>query len=411
MELLFARQPIFDRNRKVVAYELLYRSDELNEFDGTDERLATVKVINAVFYSPDGGSLLGGKTAFINFPASLLVDDSAELLPRNRVVVEILETVEPTPEVIAACKRLRAKGYALALDDFVDLKGGHPLIQFADYIKVDLTITDRKEGERILMRYRRSGCRLLAEKVETEEDFRWAAGMGFSLFQGYFFSRPIMSSVREAPGLKLNFLELLKNISAPEFDFAGIASIINREPTLSYKLLRFANSALLGRNQPARTVRQALSFLGEIELRKWLSIVIIMDLASDTAGEVMTNVLMRARLCEVLAEPSGLEARRAELFTLGLFSRLDTLFCHPLSELIADINLADDIRSALLETVTAPHPISRFWALILAYEVGDWDRACELLPQLNLEAATLAAAYSNAVSWAESMCKRAGSSG
>ena len=138
------------------------------------------------------------------------MDDSADLLPRDRVVVEILESVVPTPKVIEACKRLRAKGYALALDDFVDSKGGHPLIRFADYIKIDLTITDRLEGERILSRYSRPGRLMLAEKVETEEDFRWAAGLGFSLFQGYFFARRIMSSVRQAAGLKLNFLELLK---------------------------------------------------------------------------------------------------------------------------------------------------------------------------------------------------------
>lgn len=406
MELLFARQPIFNLHRKVVAYELLYRSDRSNEFDGTDARLATAKVINAVFYSPEGDNILGGKTAFINFPASLLVDDSADLLPRDRVVVEILESVVPTPKVIEACKRLRAKGYALALDDFVDSKGGHPLIRFADYIKIDLTITDRREGERILSRYSRPGRLMLAEKVETEEDFRWAAGLGFSLFQGYFFARPIMSSVRQAAGLKLNFLELLKNINAPEIDFSGLAAIINREPTLSYKLLRFANSALMGRKQAARTVKQALSFVGEIELRKWLSIVIIMDLASETPGEVMTNVLMRARLCESLAEPCGLRGRKGELFTLGLFSRLDTLFSRPLSELIAHIDLAEDIRSTLLETVTTPHTISRLWALVLAYEIGDWDHAFELMPQVNLEPAILTNAYSNALAWAESVCKR-----
>jgi c-di-GMP-related signal transduction protein len=406
MELLFARQPIFDLHRKVVAYELLYRSDRSNEFDGTDARLATAKVINAVFYSPEGDNILGGKTAFINFPASLLVDDSADLLPRDRVVVEILENVVPTPKVIEACKRLRAKGYALALDDFVDSKGGHPLIRFADYIKIDLTITDRREGERILSRYGRPGRLMLAEKVETEEDFRWAAELGFSLFQGYFFARPILSSVREEAGLKLNFLELLKNISAPEIDFAGLAAIINREPTLSYKLLRFANSALMGRKQPARTVKQALSFVGEIELRKWLSIVIIMDLASETPGEVMTNVLMRARFCESLAEPCGLRGRKGELFTLGLFSRLDTLFSRPLSELIAHIDLAEDIRGTLLGTVTTPHIISRLWNLVLAYEIGDWDRAIELMPQLNLEPAILTNAYSDALAWAESVCKR-----
>ena len=406
MELLFARQPIFDLHRKVVAYELLYRSDRSNEFDGTDARLATSKVINAVFYSPEGDNILGGKTAFINFPASLLVDDSADLLPRDRVVVEILESVVPTPKVIEACKRLRAKGYALALDDFVDSKAGHPLIQFADYIKIDLTITNRREGERILSRYGRPGRLMLAEKVETEEDFRWAAARGFSLFQGYFFARPIMSSVRQEAGLKLNFLELLQNINAPEIDFAGLAAIINREPTLSYKLLRFANSALMGRKQAARTVKQALSFVGEIELRKWLSIVIIMDLASETPGEVMTNVLMRARFCEGLAEPCGLRGRKGELFTLGLFSRLDTLFSRPLSELIAHIDLADDIRGTLLETVTTPHTISRLWTLVLAYEIGDWDRAFGLIPQLNLEPAILTNAYSDALAWAESVCKR-----
>jgi EAL and modified HD-GYP domain-containing signal transduction protein len=406
MELLFARQPIFDLERKVVAYELLYRSAQSNQFDGTDARLATAKVINAVFYSPEGEHLLGGKPAFINFPACLLVDNSAELLPRHKVVVEILETVDPTPQVIEACRRLRAKGYRFALDDFTDLEEGHPLTEFAEYIKVDLKNTNRTEGERIVSRYLRRGCRMLAEKIETEEDFRWAAGAGFSLFQGYFFSRPIMSSVRKAPTFKPNFVELLKNINSPEIDFGDVAKIINRDPTLSYKLMRLANSALLGRGQPARSVMQALNLLGEIQLRKWLSIIVIMDLASDAPNDVMTNALMRASLCETLAEPSGLRLRSGELFTLGLFSRLDTLFSRPLPELVAQINLAEDIRSTLLAAVTTPHAISRLWALVLAYEGGDWDCAYELMSKLNIEPAVLKTAYTNSISWAESVYKR-----
>lgn len=197
--------------------------------------------------------------------------------------------------------------------------------------------------------------------------------------------------------------QLLNNINAPEIDFAGVATIINREPTLSYKLLRLANSALFGRRQPARSTQQALNLLGEIHLRKWLSIIVVMDLASDAPSEVMTNALMRARFCETLAALAGLGSRKAELFTLGLFSRLDTLFSRPLSELIDDLSLAEDIRNTLLEAVITPHLISQLWTLMLAYEAGEWDRACELMSQLSIEPATLKTAYANAISWAESV--------
>ena len=294
MDLFIARQPIFDEQWNVVAYEVLYRSGLTDSYDGTDDRNSTAKVINAVFYSHDGEGIVSGKKAFINFSGSLLIDGSATILPPESTVIEILENVEPTSEIIRASEALRRRNYKLARDDFQESERPHPLASVVDILKVDFRTTTQQQREGIADRYRKTH-HLLAEKVETQEEFESGKRLGFGMFQGYFFSRPILSSTREIPEFKLNYFHILKEIQRAEPNLEEIKELIKREPSISYKLLRFVNSALFGRRTRIKSLDQAVHFIGENELRKWLSIITTMELAKDKPLEVAVNALVRAR--------------------------------------------------------------------------------------------------------------------
>ena len=406
MELFIARQPIFDRKMNVVAYEMLYRSgSSLKAFDGSDGAVATSKVINALFYSPEGIHLLNRKLAFINFPQSLLLSGAAWAVPARCVVLEILEDVEPSPIVVAACKALQEKHYRFALDDVVDSSQQHALADLATYLKVDFRIAPRSECARIAERFKNRKT-LVAEKIETREEFQWAAEQGFSLFQGYFFSKPLTSSVSDIPGFKLNFLEILRRIHQPEFDFHKLASLVRREASLSYKLLRAANSALYGTREPAKSVDRAMNRLGEDEIRKLLSVIVMIDLAADTTTELMVNALIRARFAELLAEQTDLRCRSGELFTLGLFSRLDAIIGRPLEEIIKGIDFRKDLRNALLHPHSNEDKISKLWCMLLAYEAGDWDRASLLMSEVSLPPENLHGIYASSVQWANTAFRR-----
>jgi EAL and modified HD-GYP domain-containing signal transduction protein len=383
---------------------MLYRSGLTNAYDGTDARTATAKVLNAVFYSPDGQHLLGGRPAFVNFPASLLLDGTGFLLPPD-TVIEVLETVEPTTEVIESCRKLKKSNYSIALDDFAYSDQIHPLASYAAYIKVDLRATSRAECKQLVAKYGR-GRTMLAEKVETEEEFRWAAANGFSLFQGYFFARPDVNAVAETPGFKLTYLEILKKICAPDLDFDDLAAVIEHDPGLSYKLLRLANSAMFGRRHAAASVTNALLRLGEQETKKWLSLIVSLDLASDRPSEVMVSALIRARFCELLAPEVRLAPPVSEYFMLGLFSRLDAMFSRPLHDILKDVPLPDRIRTTLLDPDAGDTTLARLWRMILAYESADWDRVAGLLSSLQLDAQRVNALYADAVVWSDANFRR-----
>jgi EAL and modified HD-GYP domain-containing signal transduction protein len=406
MELFVARQPIFDGKMNVVAYEMLYRSSSsLSAFDGTDGDVATAKVINALFYSTEGTDLLNQKLAFINFPQSLLLSEAALAVPARHVVLEILESVEPSPCVIAACKALQAKKYRFALDDISSCGQQAEFADLASYIKVDFRNADREECAKIAKTYRGRKT-LVAEKVETREEFQWAVERGFSLFQGFFFSKPLTSSVLDIPGFKLNFLEILKRINQPDFDFDQLANVVKREAALSYKLLRAANSALYGTREPAKSVDRAMKRLGENEVRKLLSIIVMIDLAADSPTEVMVSALVRARFGELLATKIGLHSRSSELFTIGLFSRLDAIIGRPLEQILSGVDLRQDLCEAVIHPGRHDDPVSKIWSTLLAYEAGDWERAIPLMQQINLQADCVHLLYTTAVRWADTIFRR-----
>jgi EAL and modified HD-GYP domain-containing signal transduction protein len=403
VDVFVARQPIFDREQRVFGYELLFRSCLNNAYDGTEGTQATAQVITTSFFSLGVGRILGGKRAFINFNRDLLVGECASILPSDLAVVEVLETVEPDEQVMVACKHLKERGYLLVLDDFVFQERLAPLAELADIIKVDFLATEEAERRRLAWRYGAHGVKLLAEKVETQEQFRQAYQMGYSYFQGYFFARPTIIAGREIPAFKVHYLQILKEINLPEMDYQRLENVIKQEVSLSYKLLRFINSAAFGWRRRVESIKQALVLLGEVEIRKFVSLVALPLLAQDKPEELVVNAVVRARFCESIAPQVGLTRRKADLFFLGMLSLLGAIVDRPLEELLAEISLAPDVREALLVDSGGRNVLGWVLTLVRSYEAADWETLAQAAGQLGLPTEVILDLYLDSVHWADSV--------
>ena len=398
MEHFIARQPIFDTHNNVYAYELLFRSGLHNYFDCDDADYAAASIIansNLLFNLND---MVGNTKAFINCTAKVLRDDLMTTLPRQFAVVEVLEDVEPDASIIAACKRLKDKGYILALDDFVYHKNFEPLLDLADIIKVDFLLSDEAEQEQLAKTMIPRGIKMLAEKVETYEVYEHAKKMGYQLFQGYYFAKPVIISRKDIPTNKIQFLRILKDVHAQDVDFKKLALTIQSEVSLSYKLLKLINSAAFSLRHKVTSILQALSLLGLKEIRSWISLLSISSMADDKPAELVVSSLIRARLCEKLAQPCKLGDRQEGLFLMGLFSLLDAIMSRPIEEILDEITVEEDITAAL---TGEPCQLKTILDLVIAMEKGDWDQVSILASELQIEEQQLPATYLEAVKWAQ----------
>jgi len=398
-EVFVARQPIFDRHRHVYAYELLFRSGLKNAFGGMDPDRASIKVIADGFIRFGLQRLTGGKRAFINFTRDTLVKGYATLLPKDSIVVEILEDVEQDHEVFDACRALKQRGYMIALDDVVCDDWDNPLLGFADIIKVDFRASNDRAKAALpgLMAARK--IRALAEKIETRAEFDEAVALGYTYLQGYFFSKPLVLSGRDVPGVKHRYLELLREINRTDLDFGDVEDVIKREPSLTYKLMTYINSVAFSFRNRITSVRQALALLGEDAVRKWASVVALAGLAHEQPSELLVSSLIRARFCEVIAASVKLEERGQELFLMGLFSLLDAITGRPMHDVLANLPLADDIKMALLGNRNRLRDVL---ACLLAYEQAEWETFGLFAAKLRLDEDETARIYLEAVEWATS---------
>jgi EAL and modified HD-GYP domain-containing signal transduction protein len=398
LEHFIARQPIFDTKGRVYAYELLFRSGLHNYFDCDDADHAAASVIansNLLFNLDE---MTGGTKAFINCTHTVLVKDLMTTLPRQQAVVEVLEDVEPDEKIIEACRRLKSLGYTLALDDFVYHENFEPLLELADIIKVDFLLSDVEEQERLAKTMIPRGIKMLAEKVETHEVYEHAKQMGYQLFQGYFFAKPVIISRKDIPTNKVQFLRILKDIHAQEVDFKKLALTIQSEVSLSYKLLKLINSAAFALRHKVTSILQALSLLGLREIRSWVSLLSIASMADDKPAELVVSSLIRARLCEQLAQPCKMGDRQSDMFLMGLFSLLDTIMSRPIDEILEEITVEDDIVEAL---TGEPGTLRSVLDLVIAMEKGEWEEVSRLAAELQIEEQPLSAAYLDAVKWAQ----------
>ena len=394
MDRFVARQPIFDESLKVWAYELLFRSSPENFFVETDGDEATSRVIANSFLLFGIDAIAEDGRAFINFTRNLLIKDYAIALPRERVVVEVLETVEPDEEVVAACRKLKKHGFVLALDDFVADSALEPLVDLADIVKVDFMLTDAASQRRLASQLLPRGVRLLAEKIETHEQLHLAKDMGYTLFQGFFFSKPVIISRKEIPGNKLHYLRILKELGKSQVDLKNLARTISQDVSISYKLLRYVNSTAMGLRQQVTSIERAVYLLGEQGSRRWISLAVLTGLGEDRTPELVKTSLIRAKFAELLGVACGREDRRSDYFLMGLFSLVDALLGRPMAEILEELPLAEDVRAGLLGEENLMRAVLD---LIAAYEQGDWRSFARRIEALGIDDSEIPAHYCDAV--------------
>jgi EAL and modified HD-GYP domain-containing signal transduction protein len=379
-----------------MGYELLFRGGLANFFSGGDGDTASRAVVDNLFLMGVDVLTAGGR-AFINFTRDLLVNDLGLLLPRQRVVVEILESIEPDGEVLAACQRLKTAGYQVALDDLVSPQGPVPLLDFADYAKVDFVQTSPQQREKWVDLCCPRGIKLLAEKVETSKEFDEALGWGYQLFQGYFFCRPEMLSRRDIPAYKMNYVRALAAANEPNVNLADLESAISVEASLSYRLLRYLNSPIFGFRTSVDSIRHGLMLLGERQVRRWISMVALLALAEDKPAELAVASLVRGRFCQLLGTSAGVGKHNVDLFLLGMLSLLDAILGRPLAEILDELPVSQDIKAALLNRGGA---YQSYYHAVLAYESGNWEAFTLIAARLGPAAEAAPEHHLRAVEWA-----------
>lgn len=367
MDVYLARQPIFDRRMKVYGYELLYRRSMNNFYEGTNPNQSTAELINNAYLVMKLKEIASGKRAFINFSEDLLINEIPLLLPKEQIVVEILENINPTPGVLSACSYLKEMGYIIALDDFVFQEQYLPLLEVADIVKVEFSAVEVFIQKMFITKYR-NRVRFLAEKVETREEYDLAHSLGYDYFQGYFFSKPIIIKGKETLRFNENLLRIAKEITDESFDYQKVAMIIERDVGLSYNLLKLANSAFYGSKYKIYSIKQALARLGIREIRKWVYLLMLRDVKNEEMTELINNSMIRAKFMELVAKDLGLKNRHLEFFLLGLFSSLDIILNKPMIEVVEDLALVEDVKKALLGE---PNDLRKVLEQTLLFEKGN----------------------------------------
>jgi len=407
-KVFIARQPIFDVDQKVFGYELLYRNSLNNAYDdGADGTSATLEVLREAFLVM-GTQLTGMNKAFINFNVDLLKKKIPLALHPEKTVVEILENVAADTTTMEICRELKQAGYTIALDDFDPANGaGRAFIDLADIVKVDFRKATPAQRTDIVKSYKGKNIEFLAEKVETLEEFFEARQLGYLYFQGYFFGEPQILTAKNVPGNKINYLRMLSEINRPDMDFPSLETIIRRDTYLTFTLLNYINSAYFGRSTVG-SIMQALALLGEREVRRWASLVLLTFMGEDKPSEVGMASLIRGKLCECLAMKIGLAEKAPELFMTGMFSMLDVLVGRPLLELLERINVSRNIRVAL---TTGSNPHGEVLQLVLAYEKALWEDVELRADKLGLNSVDIASDYRESVQWAEQVYDAGSASG
>lgn len=389
-----ARQPILDLRGRLHGYELLFRAGPEAAFRGDGDLATRTMLDNTVIYGLEG--LAGGVPAFVNCTAESLTHNLVHVLPPSMTVLEILESVEPTRELIEACRKLKASGFRLALDDFTWKPGVEPLVELADYIKVDFALTGIEQRKQLFKRLSSVTVALLAEKVETQEEYQQACTEGFTLFQGYYFCRPVLMKNSKVPANRLSHIEILQLMRAEEIDLRRLTRLVKRDASLTYRLLRLVNSPMCAIRQEVRSIQSALLAVGEQTFRRIATLAITSELGVNQPAEVLRMAFMRGRFCELAAADSGLDP--TEQYLLGMLSMLPAMLQRSMEDLTPALPLRDEICAALRGEANRERSLLGW---LECHERGDWI-ACDHLTHSNaLNQNQLLVYYAQAALWAE----------
>ncbi len=397
-----ARQPIFDRNKKIFGYELLFREGMENIFPGIDGNVATSKLLSNTFFNIGLTKITARKKAFINFTYDLLLRRIPLLFDNKTTVVEILEDVEADSSIVSACNEIAKHGYTIALDDFVYKKDLEELIRISNIIKIDFRATPKEEIKALINMLLSYNVGLLAEKVENYEEFNIAKDMGFSYFQGYFFSKPQIIRGEDIPSLKVNFLQIMNEANKPNLSFSSLEKYITHNVGISYKLLRYINSPYFRRLEKIASIKQAIVMLGEKGIRQFLSLIALSELVSNKPQELLRNSVIRAKFCELMGNNRSSGVDSSELFTLGLFSNIDAILDDTMEHIMAKLPLSENIKGALLK---GEGKLAEYLRLVISYETGNWDDVSALSEVIGISEEKLPIFYLEAIIWADAIAE------
>ncbi len=384
-----ARQPIFDRKQKVVGYELLFRDGKADSAVVVDQEAATATVMLNSITEIGFEQVVGGLPAWINISCDFVRQGLVQLLPPAPLVLEILEDQAIDDEMLAALAELKLRGHRLALDDFLYTPDTERLLGLAEFVKLDLLALGRDELSNMVARLAPWDVTLLAEKLETQDDYAFCAAAGCQLFQGYYFCRPELMRGRRIDANRVALLDLLAVLHNPDTELAVLQRKIALDVGLSFRLLRYINSSFFGLRQEVRSIGQAVALLGLQNLKQWATLTVFTSI-DDKPVELTITALVRGRFCE-LAARDHLGAAGSDMFTLGLFSVIDALFDTPMEELLAKLPLGLDARAALVEH---KGPKGALLTCLQALESGDLEAATAIVPAAS-------ELYISAVAWAD----------
>ena len=387
-------QPILDSEQRTFGHELLFRSDGGNYFSGDSDSASRQVIDSAVTMGLE--NLIGDGKIFVNCTRETLVHGLITLLPPATTVLEVLETVVIDDEVVAACVDLKARGYQIALDDYVPQRGMDRLLDLADYVKLDLRLCDVSFLQRIRQHIQGRGIALIAEKIETEAEFDRSLEDGFRYFQGYYFSRPRMVESRAIPSNKIILLQLMSLVMQSSYERTQVERLLMTESSLCYRLLRLVNSAGMGLRNPVRTVRQAILMIGEDVLAKLILVATAATLCGDTkvASELILLALRRARFCEMLAPAARQSA--GEQYLIGMMSVMDAMLLMPIEQILTMLPLRSEAEAVLKgEGGPASFPLR----IVQAYEQQDWATCKTICGRMRISEDRLAEMYAQAEGW------------
>lgn len=400
MESFVARQPIFNQKKEIVAFELLFRNGLHNAMPEMDGDEASCQLLTNTFLNIGIETLTEGKKAFINFTENLLLQKVPLMLPVENTVVEILESVNPTPEVLQACQEMAQKGYVLALDDFIYSTSWQDIIQEVSIIKIDFRKTTKYNILKCMTLKTKKPLTFLAEKIESYEEFRLALNMGFSLFQGYFFCRPEIIQGKKIQGQTLNLLQITMEISKKNINFDHIEALIHRDVGIAYTFLRYINSAFFNRAEKITSIREALVFLGTDEIRRFIAIIALTKIGTNKPEALLKASCTRGKFCERLSISTRKTDLSNELFTLGMFSLLDAILDESMENILERLPLSKNINDALLY---GEGPLFPYLSLALAYEQGRWEEVPAAIKAIGIPETEIPGLYLEACEWSQNI--------
>jgi EAL and modified HD-GYP domain-containing signal transduction protein len=403
-EVHVARQPILEANGQVFGYELLYRAAQTDTACTAEGDLASARVLTDAVLEVGLDTLTSGRPAFLNLTKPLITSQVATLLPHAAAVYELREDVEVDDSVVEACRDLHARGYRLALDDFVAGSAAEQLMPYVSFVKIDVQLTDMALVLELPRRYKPHRVTMVAEKVETREVFDATREAGYTLFQGYYFCRPIIRTGTTLPAKHATYMRLLSEINRPDLTVRELEELIKQDASLSLKVLRCVNSAALPLRREVRSIHDAIVLLGIGPIRQWASVWCLAGLNTGGSPELATLALLRARSCELAAGGLG-AVDTAEVFLVGLCSMLDAMLGRPMAEALDHLPLSPAAKRTLLGE---PSPMRAILDAILAQEIGAWDAADASAASAGVTHDTLSKAYVGALRWARALTRTEG---